>query len=291
MKKILLKVGNVTPLQKSEDLIIPSLLIVESPTKAKQIARFFGYPSTFFLGEQPFYEVATGEHLLVITASLGHLVDLAEEGGYYGVEVNNEKFIPYYGSIKKCANGDQFVIYQKCPRCGEPPVIDSYHCISNLVKASRLTENLIVATDPDTEGEKIAYDVANLTAITKRTKRVKFHEVTKKVFSQVLLLPESVNLNLVKAQLVRRIEDRWIGFEISSILREHFNETNLSAGRAQTPLFQWVVENYRRHQEKVNFYSLEVGGQKITLGSEKDFYIEAKNGDEIALTIEKASEN
>lgn len=277
--------------EKGEDLIIPSLLIVESPTKAKQIARFFGYPSTFFLGEQPFYEVATGEHLLVITASLGHLVDLAEEGGYYGVEVNNEKFIPYYGSVKKCANGDQFVIYQKCPRCGEPPVIDSYHRISNLVKASRLVENLIVATDPDTEGEKIAYDVANLTAITKHTKRVKFHEVTKKVFSQALLLPESVNLNLVKAQLVRRIEDRWIGFEISSILREHFNEANLSAGRAQTPLLQWVVENYRRHQEKVNLYSLEVDAQKIILGSERDFYIEVKNGGEIALTIEKVSKN
>lgn len=57
------------------------------------------------------------------------------------------------------------------------------------------------------------------------------------------------------------------------------------------PLLQWIVESYRRHQEKVSLYFLEVDGQKIILGSEKDFHIEAKNGDKIALTIEKTLEN
>jgi len=277
--------------KENKDWIYPLFFVVESPTKAKQIARFFGHPSMFSLGEQPFYEVATGEHLLVITASLGHLVDLVEEGGYHGVTIDNGKFIPYYGSIKKCTKGDQFVAYKTCPRCGEPPAFDSHQRISNLVKVSRLAENLIIATDPDTEGEKIAYDVASLTAIARRARRAEFHEVTKKAVLQALMSPRNINHNLVKAQLVRRIEDRWIGFEISSILRERFNGTNLSAGRAQTPLLQWIVENYRKHQEKVRFYYLEIEGRRITLGTEEDLKIEMNNGDRVTLFIEKIAES
>ena len=226
------------------DLIRPALFIVESPTKAKQIARFFGRPGIRMVDSVPVYEVPTEKYLLLITSTLGHLTDLVTNRGFHGVE----GFTPIYTTIKRCRKcGNQFT-ESVCPRCRSEVYEDSYRIISSLRKVAEEAEIIIVGTDPDAEGEKIGWDLRCL--LCGEIKRAEFHEVTKRAILEALNNLKLPNLNLVKAQIVRRIEDRWIGFELSQKLQNHFGKKNLSAGRAQTPALRWIIERYRDSRRK-----------------------------------------
>jgi reverse gyrase len=226
------------------DLIRPALFIVESPTKAKQIARFFGRPGIRMVDSVPVYEVPTEKYLLLITSTLGHLTDLVTNRGFHGVE----GFTPIYTTIKRCRKcGNQFT-ESVCPRCRSEVYEDSYRIISSLRKVAEEAEIIIVGTDPDAEGEKIGWDLRCL--LCGEIKRAEFHEVTKRAILEALNNLKLPNLNLVKAQIVRRIEDRWIGFELSQKLQNHFGKKNLSAGRAQTPALGWIIERYRDSRKK-----------------------------------------
>ncbi len=237
------------------DIIKPTLFIVESPTKAKQIARFFGKPSIKIIESEDemaiVYEVTTGKQILIITASLGHVTDLVTDQGYHGVLVN-DGFLPVYASIKKCKNcGYQFTDeFDKCPKCGSENIEDARRRINALRKLAHDVEMIIVGTDPDREGEKIAWDLKNLLAGCGMIKRAEFHEVTKKALINALENLRDVDENLVKAQIVRRIEDRWIGFELSQKLWKVFKDRNLSAGRAQTPVLGWIIQRAKEHRKK-----------------------------------------
>ncbi len=259
-------------MEETRDVVYPAVFVVESPTKAKQISRFFGKPAIFFVDEQPFYEVMTENFVLVITASLGHVVDLVERGHYHGIIVEPTRFVPVYGSIKKCrADGAQWVAGEKCPICGKIADDDSARRIRRIALMVRATGMLILATDPDTEGEKIAWDLANLAAGPGiAVRRAEFHEVTRRAITHSLENLREINENRVKAQLVRRIEDRWIGFELSTLLQQHFRERNLSAGRAQSPVLSWIIERYRQYQQKIKHYLLKLSDGWIFLGSEED---------------------
>ncbi|MDI9610522.1 MAG: reverse gyrase [Archaeoglobales archaeon] len=229
--------------------IKPALLIVESPTKAKQIARFFGKPSIRFVNSIPIYEVPSERYLLLITATLGHITDLVARRGYYGVLTTFEKFIPIYGTIKKCKKcGNQFVDEEKCPKCNSNDLDDSLSRISTLRKLSRETNFVIIGTDPDAEGEKIAWDLGNL--LCGEIKRAEFHEITRREITNALNNLRDLNENLLKAQIVRRIEDRWIGFVLSQKVQNYFNKKHLSAGRAQTPALGWIIESFRAQKTK-----------------------------------------
>ncbi len=260
-----------------EDIIKPALFVVESPTKARQIARFFGKPAVILKNGQIFYEVATGNYILVITASLGHVVDLVEKDNFHGVVIEEKEFIPIYGSIKKCKSDNiQWVDSEACPRCGNAPEYSSDERIYNIIEMAALTENVIIATDPDTEGEKIAWDIANFTKSVAKVKRAEFHEITKNAVLHALSNLRDIDEKMVKAQIVRRIEDRWIGFELSHLLQEKFKEKNLSAGRAQTPVLGWIIERYKEHKEKIKFYSLKIGNIFIHLGNENEIKLDVK---------------
>lgn len=109
----------------------------------------------------------------------------------------------------------------------------------------------------NTEGEKIAWDVGvNLYPYRDIVKRLEFHEVTKKAFLEALKEYRNINLNLVKAQIVRRIADRFVGFALSNLLKEKFHEENISAGRVQTPVLGWVIERDKEARKKYPYLKI-----------------------------------
>lgn len=267
------------------DVIKPTLFIVESPTKARQIARFFGQPSVKVFEENGelqlvAYEVPTPEHVLIVTACIGHVTDLITNMGFHGV-ITNGKFIPIYSSIKRCRDCNyQFTEEREdCPKCGSKNIDDSKRRIKALRKLAHDTNLIIIGTDPDSEGEKIAWDLRNLLAGCGIIKRAEFHEVTRRAVSDALKNLRDIDENLVKAQIVRRIEDRWIGFVLSQKLWDVFGDRNLSAGRAQTPVLGWVIERYNEYKEK----------KKIAVIKDLDLTLETDK-EELELDIELLEE-
>lgn len=240
------------------DIVKTALVVVESPTKARTIASFFGRPSRRNIEGLPVYEVSVGNMILLVAASKGHVLDLivgdsgqGENRGktLWGVVVENGNFVPIYATIKKCrACGEQFTEGKDgaCPYCGSTDIADQASVIDALRKVAGEVDLVLLATDPDTEGEKIAWDLyALLKPYTGVIKRIEFHEVTRRAFEDALKNQRDVDLKRVEAQLVRRIEDRWIGFSLSMKLWERFGSRRLSAGRVQTPVLGWVVERYK----------------------------------------------
>ncbi len=251
-----------------KEIIKPYLLIVESPTKARQISSFFGKPAYNVYNNQIFYETAVNDMVLIITASIGHIVDLHELIGFYGVKIfNNQKFIPVYGPIKRCSrDNQQFVGYEKCPICNQKPDSDTSERINNIVNFASAVKKVILCSDPDREGEKISFDIKNFCANYAETFRAEFHEVTKKALLKALASPGNINERLVDAQICRRIEDRWIGFTLSSILKLSFNEKNLSAGRAQSPVLNWIVKRTEEYFKRKKVLFIRIEDNIIELG-------------------------
>ena len=236
-------------------LLKTALFIVESPNKARTIAKFFGRPSRRVIQGIPAYEVTTGDYVLTVVASGGHVVDLSTRIGYHGVLIEGSddlKFVPAYTSIRKCNScGHQFTDFDRCPRCGSDDLRDSRLTIESLRRLSFEASRVIIGTDPDTEGEKIAWDIYQLIKdSSSEIHRAEFHEVTKRAILEALSSLRGINEKMVEAQIVRRIEDRWIGFELSSEIQEKFGRRYLSAGRAQTPVLGWVIERYREHMKR-----------------------------------------
>lgn len=237
--------------KRDGEVIRPALFIVESPTKAKQISKFFGKPSVKIIDGVVVYEIPMEKYVLLITASLGHLTDLITNRSFHGVEVN-EKFVPIYASIKKCKDcNHQFTEERKdCPRCGSEKILDSKERIEVLRKLAKDSGFVIIGTDPDSEGEKIAWDISNLLSGCGEIKRAEFHEVTRRAILEALDSLRDIEDSLVKAQIARRVEDRWIGFVLSQKLWGVFEDKNLSAGRAQTPVLGWVINRYDEAKRK-----------------------------------------
>lgn len=255
--------GRVAPAARAE-LMRTVLMVVESPTKAKTIANFFGRPSLFIVDGVPVYEVSTGDAVLMVTASLGHIYELPTSlgrveqsqreallkifGGFKAGEYDGEEysvilkdgvFIPVYNKIWRCRDGVYVDDVDVPPGCKPLDVLTS---IRNLAVE---VDSVLIGTDPDSEGEKIAFDLyMGLRPFVGEIKRVEFHEVTRRAILNALANPRSVNYSLVKAQIVRRVEDRWLGFGLSRILQKKFANQNLSAGRVQTPVLGWLVKTY-----------------------------------------------
>lgn len=260
-----------------QDPVKSALLIVESPNKAKTIARFFGRPSIRRKDNNLVYEVSIGNMILMITASGGHIYDLVtyeggvrKEGEYHGVKIQDGRFIPVYNSIKRCLKcGYQFASPSiTCPKCGSREIIDSMDRVKFLRELALEVDEILIGTDPDTEGEKIGWDTAMLLRpYTKNLYRIEFHEVTRKAILEAIKNKRGFDKNLVEAQIVRRVEDRWIGFELSHKLVTDFkvevmkkkdkkwwmrwSRGGWSAGRVQTPVLGWVKDRWNETKESV----------------------------------------
>ncbi len=151
-----------------------------------------------------------------ITASVGHIRDLPS--GSLGVDVKND-FTPRYINMK-----------------GKDKVI------RELKASAAEAEEILIATDPDREGEAIAWHVANVLKVDPKDKnRVTFNEITAKAVNEAVKQPRSIDLDLVNAQQARRILDRLVGYELSPLLWKKIR-TGLSAGRVQSVATRMLVE-------------------------------------------------
>ena len=236
----------------SKDIMKMALVIVESPTKAKTFASFFGRPYKREVEGIPVYETSTPNLVLQIAASMGHVTELSITPGFHGVLEEDGRYLPVFSPIKKCNKcGYQFVENSKCPSCSSEDVSSKRDIIEALRKIALEVNEVYVATDPDAEGEKIAYDIySSLVPYNRDIYRLEFHEVTRRALIYALNNKSKISIPLVESQLVRRIEDRWLGFELSRKLWDRFKIKTLSAGRVQTPVLGWIIDRYRENRKK-----------------------------------------
>ncbi len=256
------------------------LLVVESPTKARTIAWFWGRPSKRRIGKLVVYETSTLDpqsgtvYLLQVSATRGHIYDLAvnDPESRYGVHVNGSIVEPIYTTIKRCRScGHQFTDETTaCPRCGSVVVADSQSIIEALRKLAVEVDEIIVATDPDREGEKIAWDVyLALRPYNSRISRGWFHEVTPDAILNALRNLSPLKKRLVESQIVRRIADRWIGFALSEHLWSRFGKPWLGAGRVQTPVLGWVIDRYEEWRRTRGYKIIvSIEGYRVSIFTE-----------------------
>ena len=272
--------------QEIRDLFRTTLVVVESPNKARTIAGFFGKPQMRLIGESVAYEVPLGERLLVLTASLGHVLDLVTDRGFFGVLEEEDRYVPVYDTLKRCREKNlQHTDYAYLKeRCGGR-IEDKITLLEGMRLAGYEVDEIFIATDPDAEGEKIAYDLfLLLRPFNGSVKRAEFHEVTPRAFRDAVENPRSFDTNLVKAQIVRRVLDRWVGFTLSRILWKVFGRSWFSAGRVQTPVLGWVIERYRKSREKKGEILFRIKGYPFRMEVEDPELAERIFGD-----LERAS--
>lgn len=125
-----------------------------------------------------------------------------------------------------------------------------------LKKAIQQAKEVMLATDADREGEKIAYCVMQLFGLPETTPRIVFHEITETAIKQAIAHPRLLDMNRVHSQQARQILDLLVGFTISPLLWKFIARQKLSAGRCQTPLLQLIydneVERKKSHDKKIH---------------------------------------
>src|SRR6476661_2365551 len=153
-----------------------------------------------------------------VKATIGHVRDLPTRE--LGVDVENG-FEPKYVTIK-----------------------GKTKTLSELKKAAKTASTIYLATDPDREGEAIAWHVAEQLDSRAPTHRVLFHEITRDAIHEAMAQPGEIDDRKVNAQQARRILDRLVGYKASPILWRSI-KTGLSAGRVQTVALRLIVERER----------------------------------------------
>ncbi len=120
---------------------------------------------------------------------------------------------------------------------------DKKAIIKELLDKASKAEQVFIATDPDREGEAIAWHLQYILKIAEdRACRVVFNEISKSVVNKAIQNPRTIDLNLVHAQQGRRVLDRLVGYKVSPILCKKINRNNLSAGRVQSVALKLVVD-------------------------------------------------
>lgn len=199
-----------------------TLVIVESPAKARTISRFLGSN----------YQVE---------ASYGHVRDLPENAAEVPLEFKKEKWATLGVNIDSEFEPIYIVTAEKKRRVDE------------LTKASKGVDVLMLATDEDREGESISWHVLELLKPSSKVKvqRIVFHEITPEAIDEAIKNPRQVDLSLVKAQETRRILDRLYGYTLSPVLWKKVGP-RLSAGRVQSVAVRLIV---MRERERAAFIS------------------------------------
>ena len=191
------------------------LIIVESPSKTKTIAKYIDNAS--------------------VIASVGHFKDLPKKE--MGIDIEND----FAMKIQTMPDRKKF--------------------ITQLKAEVKLADRILIATDPDREGEAIAADIAS--EIKQDIERVEFTEITKTAVQSAIKNSRDINYDLVDAQRARRAIDRIVGFTFSPVLWKtlrSIKNTGLSAGRVQSVALRLLVDREKDRNKfiKNTFYSIEV---------------------------------
>src|SRR5213594_1366745 len=168
--------------------------------------------------ESPTKAKTIGKYLgrgYTVKATIGHLRDLPKRE--LGVDVENN-FAPKYVTIKEKAK-----------------------TLAEIKKAAKAADRVLLATDPDREGEAIAWHVASQLNGNGNIQRVLFHEITKDAVAEALSNPLDIDQRKVDAQQARRVLDRLVGYKASPVLWKSI-KTGLSAGRVQTVALRLIIE-------------------------------------------------
>jgi len=229
------------------------LVIVESPAKAKTIAKYLGDD-------------------FQVLASVGHIRDLIDLKdlppelkkkstiGRFAIDVEDD-FKPYYAISPGKSK-----------------------TVSELKAALKDADELYLATDEDREGEAIAWHLLDVLKPKVPVHRMVFHEITKEAIQEAVKNTRAIDDHLVEAQETRRVVDRLYGYEISPILWRKI-QRGLSAGRVQSPAVRLVVERERERMAFVSASYFDIKGLFET-GKGTDPKFEAKlftyNGQRIA---------
>ena len=175
-----------------------------------------------------------------VVASMGHIRDLPKSK--LGVNIENN-FEPEYINIR--GKGD---------------------LIKSLKKDAKSAKKVYLATDPDREGEAIAWHLAHILDIPEDSKsRVTFNEITKTAVQKAIKEPRQIDINLVNAQQARRVLDRIVGYKISPVLWKKVRK-GLSAGRVQSVAVKLIVD---REKEIEDFIPEEYWNIYVDLKDEK----------------------
>lgn len=177
---------------------------------------------------------------------------------------------------------------------------DKKELISDLQRKAAKADEVLIATDPDREGEAISWHVAHVLGLDPNTKcRIQFNEISKKAVLKALTEPRAIDLNLVNAQQARRVMDRIVGYKLSPILSKKI-APKLSAGRVQSVALKLVVdreleiENFKPEEYWTVTAQHEKSGIqfKSTLTNFKGKKIKLSNKEEVdkALSVIKNNE-
>lgn len=200
-----------------------SLVIVESPAKAKTIEKFLG------------------KRNYTVVASVGHIRDLPKS--QFGIDIENDFAVKY---ITIRGKGDT---------------------IKNLKKEAKKASRVLLASDPDREGEAIAWHLQTALSLDPESPcRIVFNEITKDAVKEAVKHPRKVDMDLVDAQQARRVLDRMVGYKLSPLLWRKVKK-GLSAGRVQSVALRLICE---REEEIRNFVPEEYWSLKTDLKSVKD---------------------
>ena len=242
-----------------------TLVIVESPAKAKSIGKFLGSN----------YKVV---------ASVGHVRDLPKSK--LGIDLENN-YEPKYITIK--GKGD---------------------IVKELKKEAKSAKKVMLATDPDREGEAISWHLSHILGLDETAPcRIEFNEITKDAIKAAAKNPRSINLDLVNAQQARRVLDRLVGYQISPLLWRKV-KWGLSAGRVQSaalkiicdrersildfiPKEYWSITAFFKTEGKIKEFSAKLAERdhkKLTIGTKEETDIilaEIKGQDYVVRKIEE----
>jgi DNA topoisomerase I len=204
-----------------------TLVIVESPTKARTISKFL--PSSY-----------------VVKASMGHVRDLPPSAEEIPPEYKSQKWAKLGINVES-----GFAPLYIIPK-------DKRKIVQELKTALKGAQELILATDEDREGESISWHLLQLLNPKVPTKRMVFHEITKEAIQKALKNCRNIDEQIVHAQETRRILDRLVGYTLSPLLW-HKIAGGLSAGRVQSVAVRLLVmkERQRRAFRSAQYWDLK----------------------------------